>query len=277
MFLTHPIVAGALPFVKNEQTLNRPPLTSLPWEWSLCCLANQKKVHVLIEARSESKGFYEERVTDSSGSYRLRGLVPDTTYVIKVVKRDGLGSSKIERASPDSVPVKVGYEDIKGLDLLVFEQPDTTILSCHVEGMKNEELHSHVLVEIKSSSDNSRIESVFPLPLSNFFQVKDLPKGKHLLQHRSSLPSSSHKFESEIIEVDLEKNTHIHVGPLKYVYEEDHQKQDLTPAPVFPLIVGVSVIALFEDPKSMIGTPTPGFTTTVKKEVRKPMLREKTY
>lgn len=62
---------------------------------------------VLIEARSESKGFYEETVTDSSGSYRLRGLLPDTTYVIKVVQRDGLGSSEIERASPDSVPVKV--------------------------------------------------------------------------------------------------------------------------------------------------------------------------
>jgi hypothetical protein len=116
----------------------------------------------------------------------------------------------------------------------VFEQPDTTILSCHVEGKRNEELHSHLLVEIKSSSDDSRIESVFPLPLSNFFQVKDLPKGKHLLQLRSSLPSSSHKFESEIIEVDLEKNARIHVGPLKYVYEEDHQKQ------VFPTSLFIS-------------------------------------
>ncbi|KAK9950516.1 hypothetical protein M0R45_006002 [Rubus argutus] len=247
-------------------------------------LSGQPKEGVLIEARSESKGFYEETVTDSSGSYRLRGLLPDTNYVIKVVKRDGLGSTKIERASPDSVPIEVGYEDIKGLDFLVFEQPDTTILSCHVEGKRNEELHSHLLVEIKSSRDDSRIESVFPLPLSNFFQVKDLPKGKHLLQLRSSLPSSSHKFESEIIEVDLEKNARIHVGPLKYVYEEDHQKQDLTPAPVFPLIVGVSVIALFlsiprlnDLYQSMVGTPTPGFTTTAKKEVRKPILRKKTY
>lgn len=107
----------------------------------------------------------------------------------------------------------------------MFEQPDKTILSCHVEGKRNEGLHSHLLVEIKSSGENPKIQYVFPLPLSNFFQVKDLPKGKHLLQLRSSLPSSSHKFESEIIEVDLEKNAHIHVGPLKYSFEEDHQKQ----------------------------------------------------
>ncbi|XP_034210549.1 nodal modulator 1 isoform X2 [Prunus dulcis] len=247
-------------------------------------LSGQPKEGVLVEARSESKGFYEETVTDSSGSYRLRGLLPDTTYVIKVVKKDGLGSAKIERASPESVTVKVGYEDIKALDFLVFEQPETTILSCHVEGKRIEELHSHLLVEIKSSSDVSRIESVFPLPLSNFFQVKDLPKGKHLLQLRSSLPSSSHKFESEIIEVDLEKHTHIHVGPLRYMFKEDHHKQDLTPAPVFPLIVGVLVIALFVSiPRlkdlyeATVGIPTPGFTTTAKKEVRRPILRRKAY
>lgn len=110
------------------------------------------------------------------------------------------------------------------MDFLVFEQPDTTILSCHVEGKRIEELHSHLTVEIKSS-DMSKIESVFPLPLSNFFQVKDLPRGKHILQLQSNLPPSTHKFRSEIIEVDLEKNSQIHVGPLKYFLEEDHLKQ----------------------------------------------------
>lgn len=111
------------------------------------------------------------------------------------------------------------------MNFLVFEQPDTTILSCHVEGERTKELDSHLVVEIKSSSDTSKVESVFPLPLSNFFQVKDLPKGKHLLQLKSRLPSTTYKFESEIIEVDLEKNSQVHVGPLKYFIEEDHQKQ----------------------------------------------------
>ena len=115
------------------------------------------------------------------------------------------------------------------MDFLVFEQPDTTILSCHVEGQRIEELHSHLMVEIKSS-DMSKIESVFPLPLSKFFQVKDLPRGKHLLQLQSNHLSSTHKFRSEIIEVDLEKNSQIHVGPLKYFLEEDHHKQVCLPS-----------------------------------------------
>lgn len=70
-------------------------------------LSGLPKEGVSVEARSESKGYYEETMTDSSGSYRLRGLIPDTTYVIKIVKRDGLGSIKLERASPESIAVKV--------------------------------------------------------------------------------------------------------------------------------------------------------------------------
>ncbi|OMO64027.1 hypothetical protein CCACVL1_22112, partial [Corchorus capsularis] len=247
-------------------------------------LSGQPKEGVSVEARSESKGYYEETVTDSSGNYRLRGLLPDTTYSIKVVQKDGLGSAKIERASPESVAIKVGNKDIKGLDFLVFEQPETTILSGHVEGNRIGELNSHLLVEIRSAGDTSKIESVFQLPLSNFFEVKDLPRGKHLLQLKSSLPSYTHKFESDIVEVDLEKNSQIHVGPLRYSVEEDHHKQELTPAPVFPLIVGVSVITLFLSiPRlkdiydAATGIPTPGFMTTTKKEVRKPVVRKKTY
>lgn len=108
---------------------------------------------------------------------------------------------------------------------MVFEQPDTTILSGHVEGKQIKELRSHIRVEIRSASDPSKVESVFPLPISSFFQVKDLPKGKHLLQLRSAMPSSTHRFESAVIEVDLERQSHIHVGPLTYRIDEDIHKQ----------------------------------------------------
>lgn len=111
------------------------------------------------------------------------------------------------------------------MDFVVFEQPERTILSSHVEGQKADELHSHLKVEIKSATDPSKVISVFPLPLSNFFQVKDLPRGKHIIQLRTDFPSSAHRFESEIIEVDLEKNPQIHVGPLRYKFDVDHNKQ----------------------------------------------------
>lgn len=246
-------------------------------------LSGLPKEGVSVEARSD-KGFYEETKTDSSGSYRLRGLQPDTTYIIKVARKGDFDSSQIERASPESVAVEVGSEDIRGLDFLVFEHPEMTILTGFVKGKRNKEIHEHLRVEIRSASDSSKIESLLPLPLSNFFQVKDLPKGKHLVQLRSALPSSALRFESEVIEVDLEKHPQIHVGPLSYRVEDEHHKQELTPVPVYQLIVGVSVIALFLSMprlkdlyQAAIGVSVPGPTASAKKDVKKLVVRKKTY
>ncbi|KAG8370599.1 hypothetical protein BUALT_Bualt13G0000200 [Buddleja alternifolia] len=239
-------------------------------------LSGQPKEGVSVEARAESRGFYEKTITDSSGSYRLRGLQPDTTYAIKITRKVELGGTLIERASPESLTVEVGYDDTKELDFVVFEQPDRTILSGHVEGKNVKELHSHIMVEIRSASDPSKVESTFPLPNSNFFQVKDLPKGKHLLQLRSAWSSSTHRFQSEVIEVDLERRPQIHVGPLSYMTEENIYKQELTPAPVYPLVVGVSVIALFISMprlkdlyQALVGMSMSGSPATAKKDVEK--------
>ncbi|KAL9250005.1 BOS complex subunit NOMO1-like protein [Drosera capensis] len=239
-----------------------------------------------IEARSVSKGYYEETLTDSSGSYRIRGLLPDTRYIIKVVNRDDVGgaTSRIERASPESVSVKVGSEDIKGLDFLVFEKPEKTILSCHVEGERFGELDSHLHVEVKSASEPSKVEAAFPLPLSRFFQVKDLPRGRHLVVLRSGLPLTTHKFVSEVIEVDLEEHTQIHVGPLRYSLEETIHKQELTPASVFPLVIGVAVILFFISMprlkdlyQAASGAVLSSSFSTSKKEARKPAIRRRTF
>lgn len=250
---------------------------------SVTLLSGQPKEGVLVEARSESKGYYEETLTDSSGSYRLRGLVPDTVYVIKVGKKGDL-DNQIERASPESVVAEIGIGDIKELDFLVFEQPHMTILSGHVEGKRIKELREHIRVEIRSANDPSKVESTLPLPLSNFFQVKDLPKGKYLLQLRSVLPPNIHRFETEVIEVDLEKHTQIHVGPLNYTLEEEHHKQELTPAPVYPLIVGVSLIGLLlgmprlkDLYQGTIGASLSGSMASAKKEMKRPSIRKKTY
>lgn len=103
---------------------------------------------------------------------------------------------------------------------MVFEQPDITILSGHVEGDNLKVLQPHLSVEIRLDSDPTKIESIFPLPLSCYFEVRDLPKGKHLVRLSSQLPSNSHRFASEALEVDLDKQPQIHAGPLRYEIKE---------------------------------------------------------
>lgn len=70
-------------------------------------LSGQPKEDVLIEARSESEGFYEEATTDKIGNFRLRGLIPDTTYLVRVVSKETPGVAPIERSSPEYVSIHV--------------------------------------------------------------------------------------------------------------------------------------------------------------------------
>lgn len=107
----------------------------------------------------------------------------------------------------------------------MFEQPEITILSGHVEGIYLDKLQPHLSVEIKSANDPLKIESIFKLPLSYYFEIRDLPKGKHLVKLVSDFPSSVYRFHSEVLEVDLDVKPQFHAGALRYNIDEYHQKQ----------------------------------------------------
>lgn len=107
-----------------------------------------------------------------------------------------------------------------------------TLLTGVVDGNRLKEVYEHLRLEVRSASDPTNIESLSSLPLSNFFQVKGLARGKHLVQLRSALPLSTFRFESQVIEIDLEKTTQIHVGSLRYKVEDNYHKQVLC----FPLL-----------------------------------------
>ncbi|KAJ3691869.1 hypothetical protein LUZ61_021033 [Rhynchospora tenuis] len=208
-------------------------------------LSGQPKEGVFIEARSESEGFYEEATTDKSGNFRLRGLIPDTTYLVKVVPKETPDVVPIERSSPEFFPIHVGHGDTTGVDFVAFEMPEMPLVTGHVEGDDLETALTHLSVEVRSANEPSRVETVISLPLSGYFEIRGLSKSRHLIQLRSGLPTGSFLFDSEPFEIDLRKQPQVHVGPLNYKIQERHHKQDLTPAPVLPLVVGVSVVVLF--------------------------------
>ena len=74
---------------------------------SVTLLTGHPKEGVFVEARSESTGFYEEATTDAFGRFCLRGLVPGSTYSIRVVAKDNLQFAVVERASPKYLSVNV--------------------------------------------------------------------------------------------------------------------------------------------------------------------------
>lgn len=249
-------------------------------------LTGKPEEGISLEARSESKGYYEETITDSEGRYRLRGLIPETVYTVKIaVKEDNEGLSRIERASPSSVSVQVGTNDTTAVDFVVFDQPSTTIITGYAKGVGLKFWQQHLTVRIVSASDVPKIERVIPLPLSYFFEIQGLPKGKYSVQLMLGLSERTHKFESHAKEVDLERHPQMDVGPLQFIVDEHHQKQDLAPAPVLPVIVGLMVIVVFasmprlkDGYQWLVGSGmSSAAAVQPKKDIRKPTLRKRTY
>ncbi|MCO5553061.1 hypothetical protein L7F22_006582 [Adiantum nelumboides] len=248
-------------------------------------LTGRPEEGISLEARSESKGYYEETVTDSEGKYRLRGLQTETFYTIKVVLKDCL--SIIERASPSSYTLEVGANDTTAMDFVVFHQPQVTIITGTAEGGGLIKWQQFLEVRVVSIGDGSKNERIIPLPLSHFFEIQGLPRGKYSLQLVLGLPGRTHRFESESVEVDLEQIPQIHVGPLRFSVQEQHQKQELASTPVFPLLIGLLVISvavstpkLLKEGQQWIGgsiTSSAGSAAQLKKDVRRPALRKRTY
>eukprot|EP00271_Cylindrocystis_brebissonii_P022943 TRINITY_DN908_c0_g2_i1.p1 TRINITY_DN908_c0_g2~~TRINITY_DN908_c0_g2_i1.p1 ORF type:complete len:904 (-),score=223.07 TRINITY_DN908_c0_g2_i1:598-3060(-) len=199
-------------------------------------LAGQAEEGVPVEARSLEGGRYETAVSDSRGLYRLRGLLPNTTYTIAVVLKGAAAGgaastdaapvvSRIERASPAVVDVKITGDATEEVDFIVFDQPSTGILTGTVEGAEFDKWQPHITVEIASASSPSVVERSLPLPLSGFFEVNDLPRDKYVVKLAFTLSERTHDFKSGALEADLLASAVGHIGPLKYFAAERTAEQ----------------------------------------------------
>ncbi|KAL3685286.1 hypothetical protein R1sor_003308 [Riccia sorocarpa] len=206
-------------------------------------LAGAPAEGVLLEARSD-RGYYEETTTDSEGKYRLRGLLPQTSYTVKAISKEDT-PFKLERASPASSVVKVSDNDTFGVDFVVFEHPTITIVTGSVEGENLEKWQPHITVEITSAEEPFGVVKTVPLPLSYFFEVQGLPAGTYNVRLVFGLSDRTHKFKSRVLELDLRSKNYVHLGTLTFTTEENLHAQELAPAPVVPIVVGVAVIAIF--------------------------------
>lgn len=242
---------------------------------------------VSLEARAESKGYYEETISESEGRYRLRGLLPDTAYTVRVVLKDAKeGFTKIERASPPSYTLQVGANDTTAVDFVVFHQPHMTIITGTAEDASVAKWQQQLTVRVRSIGDNAKIERIIPLPLSYFFEIQGLPRGKYSVELMPGLLGKTHKFESESVDVDLEQYPQVHAGPLHFSVQEQHQKQDLQSAPVLPLLVGLLVMLvamsmprLLKEGQQWVASSglANAASAQLRKDVRKPTLRKRTY
>lgn len=120
--------------------------------------------------------------------------------------------------------VQVNSSDVTDIDFVVFEELHTTIVTGVAEGAQLEKWQPNLRVEFASAADG-KVERTVPVPLSYYFEVQGLPKGKYTARLVFDLSERTHKFESETIDVDLETQSATHLGPLRFTADEHYHKQ----------------------------------------------------
>ncbi|CAI5474733.1 unnamed protein product [Closterium sp. Yama58-4] len=230
---------------------------------------------------SQQSSHYEMAVTNEDGEYRLRGLRPGGVYLVEVAVRasaakDAASLPRFERASPNQAVLTV-TGDVPNVNFVVFNSPPGVTITGAVSGRDIAKWLPNLYVDLfpgvtVPASDNnegtgaaaaaaaeadgsSEEASTLPVfsstpirsisvPLSRFFEFRDLPRGVYLVKLRLGLPGKSHVFESEGREVDVREAVTAHGGTLRFRAEERRSNEDLAPTPLLPVLLAIAVISV---------------------------------
>ncbi|XP_030637275.1 nodal modulator 1 [Chanos chanos] len=136
--------------------------------------------------------YSEDTVTDEAGRFRLRGLLPDCTYMIQLRAE---GNDHIERALPQHRTVQVGNSDIEGVNIIAFRQINQFDLSGNI--ITAPEYLPTLWVKLyKSDNLDSPFQSV-SLGQSLFFHFAPLPRDgeSYVLMLDTTLSRSQYDFK----------------------------------------------------------------------------------
>jgi hypothetical protein len=168
-------------------------------------------LQVLEEDDSGKKTYprFEETVTDVTGSFRLRGLLPNSTYVVSVNSVNSgqakLANQRIDKTSPPSKTVHMAQGDIMGIDFTSFRK----LTRFDLTGTVVADAGWMDTLEVVLMKEGSVVKTA---PISRrmaFFEFSGLPEAHYVVYARSTLSHNTHTFLAPVQSVHLNEHTHI--------------------------------------------------------------------
>jgi len=149
----------------------------------------EKGVHV----DANSNDFFEETQTDGTGAFRLRGLVPNKQYKVRV--RLGKSGSSVTRAQPSEIDVHIGAQDIEGVNFIAFRPAENKheisgIVNVHVTNINPNEMLATLSVTLSEGGAGGAGATLdqFQLGPNNYFVFDGLDGDKeYTVKLKSSL------------------------------------------------------------------------------------------
>ncbi|XP_054737233.1 BOS complex subunit NOMO1 [Anastrepha obliqua] len=127
---------------------------------SINSLNGEPFAQVNIEASTDEgcQHHQEEAASENNGQYRLRGLQPGCSYVVKL-KDAGAPGSNVGRAIPDSRTIKIEQNDVRGVNLIAISPISFVDVIARVSATLNDHYKSLRIVMYRKGASESPIYS----------------------------------------------------------------------------------------------------------------------
>ncbi|KAJ6228491.1 nodal modulator 1-related [Anaeramoeba flamelloides] len=143
---------------------------------------------------------HEEAQTDSSGRFRIRGLIPSYKYTIRVKDHESF-----QRTSPNEITLEMNKKDIFNTNFVAFQDSKTFDLNGFVN--TDDEFVYSLDVQLFRNNDNKVLKTVKPLKNSGFFIFSDLEQGDYKIKLVSNLDSNQYKYKLPNTQIKIQKDT----------------------------------------------------------------------
>ena len=168
---------------------------------SVTSLNGEAEAGVLVEAVASpddsSSGctqLQEESKTEADGSFRIRGLQPSCTYIIRLQQEAGI-NQHIERTAPNVRKVKVDDSDIHDVHMIAFRRMNQMDLSGNVN-TDHTFLPTLKVLMYRENNPDAPIYTV-KLDSTSFFHLPSvsIDNQEYVLRLESSLTRATYKYD----------------------------------------------------------------------------------
>ncbi|KAJ3439813.1 nodal modulator 1-related [Anaeramoeba flamelloides] len=143
---------------------------------------------------------HEEAQTDSTGRFRIRGLIPSYKYTIRVKDHESF-----QRTSPNEITLEMSKKDIFNTNFVAFQDSKTFDLNGFVN--TDDEFVDSLDVQLFRNNDNKVFKTIRPLKNSGFFIFSDLEQGEYKIKLVSNLDSNQYKYKLPNTKITIQKDT----------------------------------------------------------------------
>lgn len=203
---------------------------------------------IMVEAVS-SDGLTEDTKTDNDGKYRIRGLIPNKDYEIRIK------STPTTRQLNENKVVRVGQHDIQDIHLIVLKENPVFEVYGHV--FANASYLPYLTVKIHEYNDNKTGSLVNQIALSkdiDFYTFSGLQQGKYLLKIDVNVSRDAYSIDTEALsQVITCEDLIMKSQKFDFMFDAktNLETQEIPSTPFYTTLIILVLITLFYNRKAL--------------------------